>query len=407
MTEDVGDDSEEEEEMVEEVSTRRVLHPGEIPPAATPHYATIDGLSLSPKLANTPPQAVVPAKVNTSIPVQLGITGLEPNGMMEHNIEMDEVEHMDGELTEQESELSDGESESAYTMTDQSLSEASSTDDQGEGQRSEPLGDGEQDGDLGPHGDGNNQHEDEGELANQDELETEPDQSEDDGGEGEEELDPLDNVEEESSEAPPVVDLPYLDQFILLTDLSETSTPYANLVPANMDVDRWEIVISPQEYLQRFHDQLELIRIVDRAPTRRLHTTYHRGPAFDRWLLLGEGIHEIWVALGYKDAFFRALNQYQIVEPGRFPHQASLGHAMVSTAVFIHCLTINTDCDAIRIKAYGQKMPLIPLFLRSEPAQEAHRWAVHNEWDIGTTFTSQHIWLFASRTGRRHGIRQY
>jgi hypothetical protein len=46
-------------------------------------------------------------------------------------------------------------------------------------------------------------------------------------------------------------------------------------------------------------------------------------------------------------------------------------------------------------------------FLHNEPAQTDHRWAEHNEWDIGTSFTSPYIWLFASATGRRHGIKHF
>ncbi|GFZ44301.1 hypothetical protein JCM24511_02023 [Saitozyma sp. JCM 24511] len=55
----------------------------------------------------------------------------------------------------------------------------------------------------------------------------------------------------------------------------------------------------------------------------------------------------------------------------------------------------------------GQKMPMTEEFLHTEPAQTDHRWAEHNEWDIGTSFASPYIWLFASATGTHHGIRHY
>jgi hypothetical protein len=48
-----------------------------------------------------------------------------------------------------------------------------------------------------------------------------------------------------------------------------------DLEEASMDVDRWEVVISPQEYLRRFKDTLATIQLVNRIPLRRLHTTYH------------------------------------------------------------------------------------------------------------------------------------
>jgi hypothetical protein len=61
----------------------------------------------------------------------------------------------------------------------------------------------------------------------------------------------------------------------------------------------------------------------------------------------------------------------------------------------------------LRLKAYGQKTPLLERFLSKEPAEVGHHWAEHNEWDIGQSFSSSHIWLFASATGRRHGIVHY
>jgi hypothetical protein len=89
--------------------------------------------------------------------------------------------------------------------------------------------------------------------------------------------------------------------------------------------------------------------------------------------------------LRYKEPFFRELNRYQIAQPGRLNLQASLGNVHLPTAVFIHCL-MAAGCDTIRLKAYGQKMPMTGDFLHSEPALIDHRWAEHNEWDIGTSF---------------------
>ena len=209
-----------------------------------------------------------------------------------------------------------------------------------------------------------------------------------------------------SSRSNPILNLPFLPQFTILTDLSPTSKPLSNLTAQPMDVDRWEMVISPEEYLHRFKDTLATVQLICRAPHRKMHTTYHRGPAFDKWLLLGESNHQLWIDPRYKDAFFEELNIYQTAQPGQFPLQASLGNVLVPTSVFIHCLT-HAGCDTLRLKAYGQKMPLVHKFLNTEPAEIGHRWAEHNEWDIGTSFTSPYIWLFASSTGRRHGVRHF
>jgi len=173
-----------------------------------------------------------------------------------------------------------------------------------------------------------------------------------------------------------------------------------------MDVDRWEVVISPREYLRRFKDTLATIQLVNRIPLRTLHTTYHRGPAFDKWLLLAEANHQIWINPKHKDDFFTELEAYHTVQRGKIQLQASIGKAHVSTAVFIRCLE-QVGCQTIRLKEYGQKMPIDQEFIKTEPAEINHQWSIHNEWDLGITFTSPHIWLFGSETGRQHGFKRY
>lgn len=137
-----------------------------------------------------------------------------------------------------------------------------------------------------------------------------------------------------------------------------------------------------------------------------MKTTYHRGPRFDKWLLLAQSVHQIWVAPEIKDPFFARLQAYQVAEPGPLLQQASRGVATITTSVFIHCL-LQAGCHTIRLKAYGQKTPLGPRFVNNEPGSVDHKWAVYNEWDIGMNFASPYIWLFESATGRRHGITHY
>lgn len=119
-----------------------------------------------------------------------------------------------------------------------------------------------------------------------------------------------------------------------------------------------------------------------------------------------QATHQLWIHTRYKEAVLEELNRFNVVQPGRFNYQATLGHSHVPTAVFIHCLDA-AGCDTIRLKAYGQKMPMLDEFMQTEPADVEHRWAEHNEWDIGTSFDSPYIWLFASATGIRHGITHY
>lgn len=121
---------------------------------------------------------------------------------------------------------------------------------------------------------------------------------------------------------------------------------------------------------------------------------------------MADSKHQLWISPKYKNDFFLELDEYQVAQPGRFPLQASMGRALIPTSVFIYCL-IQAGCDSIRLKAYGQKMPLDVQFLKSEPADIAHRWAKHNEWDIGTTFKSPDIWLFNNIGGRTRGVERY
>jgi hypothetical protein len=172
-----------------------------------------------------------------------------------------------------------------------------------------------------------------------------------------------------------------------------------------MDVDMCEMVISPQEYLQRFKDTVAFVQLISRAPLRKLKRARNaRGPKFQTWLLLAASTHNLWVPPEVKQPFFNELDAFQTAQPGRLLEQASTGVAVISTSVFVHCL-IQAGCDTMRLKAYGQKMPIS--FQETEPAQVDHRWAKHNEWDIGRTFHSPWIWLFASKIGRTRGIAHY
>lgn len=55
------------------------------------------------------------------------------------------------------------------------------------------------------------------------------------------------------------------------------------------------------------------------------------------------------------------------------------------------------------------KMPLTAGFVNADPADNNHRWAKHNEWDIGATFDSPYVWLFGlpSSISRRKGVHRF
>lgn len=44
--------------------------------------------------------------------------------------------------------------------------------------------------------------------------------------------------------------------------------------------------------------------------------------------------------------------------------------------------------------------------IKAETADMDHQCAIHNEWDLGKTFTSPHIWLFESDTGQQYGFKR-
>ena len=73
----------------------------------------------------------------------------------------------------------------------------------------------------------------------------------------------------------------------------------------------------------------------------------------------------------YKDAVLEELNEFNVVQPGRFNYQATLGSSHVPTAVFVHCLDA-AGCDTIRLKAYGQEMPMLDEFMQTERADVHH-----------------------------------
>jgi len=162
--------------------------------------------------------------------------------------------------------------------------------------------------------------------------------------------------------------LRFAEQFAVLANMEKRSEAVGELAAQPMDVDRWELVLSPAEYLGRFKDTLATVQLMSRMSKRRMHTTYHRGPKFNSWLLLAEANHQLWVDPKYKERFFDKVNEYQVAQPGKFNNQANLGNVHVPTSVFIHCL-LAPGCDAIRLKAYGQKMPLVDRFLKKEPAE--------------------------------------
>jgi hypothetical protein len=59
-----------------------------------------------------------------------------------------------------------------------------------------------------------------------------------------------------------------MDQIELLADLEDSKDFVDGMDPQAIDVDRWELVISPEKYLNCFKDSLADIHLICRAPIR-------------------------------------------------------------------------------------------------------------------------------------------
>ena len=158
------------------------------------------------------------------------------------------------------------------------------------------------------------------------------------------------------------------------------------------DIDKWEIALDPDGYQRRFGDALGVVQLVSHVPKRLPSIAESTGDP--DWMLVAQSVHQLWIQSTYKKSFLRLLSQWQTVQPGQFRNQCSVGHVLVPVAVFVDCLN-RAGCKTLWLKAYGQKLPYLRRFISTEPAQVDHLLAEFNQWDIGKSFNSVFIWLFA------------
>ncbi|EIW69240.1 hypothetical protein TREMEDRAFT_30502, partial [Tremella mesenterica DSM 1558] len=166
-----------------------------------------------------------------------------------------------------------------------------------------------------------------------------------------------------------------------------------NYRPDPLDVDKWEISMSPDGYQTEFDSPLAMVQLASHMPNRSFSIDTAGG-----WMLLASSVHQIWVDQRVKGRFFKALQRRQTVQPGKHKYQASMGRVLVPVSVFVHCLR-RAGCRTLRIKAYGQKLQMLDRYITREPAQVDHPQAKWNQWDIGRTFKTAYIWLWAPVQG--------
>jgi hypothetical protein len=198
-----------------------------------------------------------------------------------------------------------------------------------------------------------------------------------------------------------------MTEFTNLAEHADKDKILQDLQARHTDIDRWEIAISPEEYLRRFPNVLASVQLSSNIPLRK-PTMVPGGPRFKEWMLLASAVHQLWIHPRYKPNFFRALKAYSVSEPGGVTHRASEGNSVMMTKVLIQCLNA-ACCQTIRVKQYGQKAPYTDGFVTplDEPADVTHKWAKWNEWDIGKSFRSKYIWLWKSSSGMRGGTKHY
>jgi hypothetical protein len=200
-----------------------------------------------------------------------------------------------------------------------------------------------------------------------------------------------------------VVDITKLAFYKGFRSLKETSPGackplWGHVHPGQVDVDKMEICMSPSHLLTQFNSPLAVVRLSSHQPKLKRTQEGDRGHEFSDWLLLAESTFQIWVDPIYKDNFYKELKKFRTVHPAESPLVSTYGSALVPMTLLVHCLR-NVHCRTIRYKAYGQKLPLCPPFMRTEPSQHVHHLSHLNEWDIGITYRSPLIFLFKPALG--------
>lgn len=162
------------------------------------------------------------------------------------------------------------------------------------------------------------------------------------------------------------------------------------------DVDRWEITMSPAFYYARFSTPHATVRLSCHSPRQKARSKDDPANMFDDWLLVAESVHLLYIDPRFKARFYTELKRTHIVRPSKFDWVSSAGGIPIPVRIFVDCLEA-AGCSAIRLKLYGQKLPIKDRYLTiaTPLADLEHPLAKYNEWDIGTTYRSPYIWLFS------------
>ena len=133
---------------------------------------------------------------------------------------------------------------------------------------------------------------------------------------------------------------PFADEFRLVDDFpaDRIRTIVASLDKQPTDVDKWEISMSPDAYLNQFPSTLATVTLSSHTPKQKQTKEDDPRAEFSNWLLLAQACHELWIDPQHKDDFISELKHYRTVQAAVTQYQASYGHAHLPVTVFVHCL---------------------------------------------------------------------
>lgn len=118
--------------------------------------------------------------------------------------------------------------------------------------------------------------------------------------------------------------LPFVQQFMLLTPEHKRALQ-PTLVSQPHDVDKWEIFMSPNFYLEHFNSPLALVRLASHVP-KRVST---HGADMSSYMLLAEANHHLWVEEKFKAPFIQEVKRWTTIQPAAHPKIPTYGNMHV------------------------------------------------------------------------------
>ncbi|OXG10554.1 hypothetical protein C366_06658 [Cryptococcus neoformans Tu401-1] len=156
-----------------------------------------------------------------------------------------------------------------------------------------------------------------------------------------------------------------------------------------IDVDSWNITMSPPHYCQTFCTTLSIAKIGS-----HIYSQVKDDDLYANWVLIGDAGCRLLIAPEYKRRLIRAIRHKRPIHPSKTNWKLTDAPFTMSCFELMELLTV-IGCRAIRIQLYGQKLRLHPRYFPQAPEEPVHYLAATNQWDIGVTYRSNKIFLFS------------